>query len=653
MTGICKMTNNALILYSILQILFACALTPSISTGQDHEHHIHHGQAPSYKPEPPKVFLDKSPRIVAYQLKRLDNQRLLMVEREDSDQKYIPVYEAILTRTGMTPEYRQEAVRALAVLLESDSTSILLKGIGSLASLKTDEQKTAEQLIKMLIGQPTSTLKGSLGQFKELTSSPNEYARIAAFSALVASGEGKKCFDLSEDSEEQLVSLLHSLMYPIDAELKNPLLENLIDLLASNQSTQVKQATIQAISYIPTESAQRFNLLVPLLGSPELRGSAVRAILTIPIQDRPSGHYDEITDKLVAYAEATPAANRTTDEFTDAMQLADQSISMIEASLAKTYRKRLDTVTVRMIRIRTVEEEMRYDIPYFVVQAGKPIQVILENHDLMPHNLVIAKPGTLKKVAQDGLHAGPTGGTTGLAYVPDSEDVLFATDLVASDAQTRLTFDAPVEPGEYPYVCTFPQHWYRMYGVMVVVEDLDQWMSNPTVPANPIGNNRSFVQAWKVDDIQADLASGLKGRSNEIGKRLFNEASCRGCHRLEGDGGIVGPDLAKVVAKWKGNQIELLREILEPSHRVDEAYQMQKVLTVDGQTLTGIRVGEDDEKVLLVTNPESSEPTTLLKDDIEIMAPSATSMMPKALLDQYTKDEIFEIIAYITASQEQ
>ena len=106
-----------------------------------------------------------------------------------------------------------------------------------------------------------------------------------------------------------------------------------------------------------------------------------------------------------------------------------------------------------------------------------------------------------------------------------------------------------------------------------------------------------------------------------------------------------------MVAKWKGNRAELLREILEPSHRVDEAFQMQKILTVDGQTLTGIRLSEDDEKVVLMTNPEAKEPITLLQDDIEIMAPSSVSMMPKALLDQYTKDEIFEIMAYIESSQ--
>ena len=634
------------------QLLIALAISSAVACGQDHNHHEHHNSSPKYKPEPPKIFLDKSPRVVAYQLKRLDNQRLLMVERKNSDIKYVPVYEAILTRSGMTPEYRKEATAALATLQKTDASSVLLKGIESLATSKAEEKKTAEQLIEMLIEEPANGLKQSETALQALTTSPKEYARIASFSALLATGEGPQCFAKAEKSSESLISLLHAFSFAIDPMIKDPLLEKLTEILSSEQPAAVKKAAVRAISTITAKPTYRFNFLVPLLDDPELRGAAVRAILTIAVEDRNATRNGEIAEKLVAYAEGTPAEKRTTNEFTDAMQLADQVLSKSEPSMAKAYRQRLGAVTVRMIRIRTVEEEMRYDVPYFVVQAGKPIQIILENHDLMPHNLVISNPGTLKKVAQEGLSAGPKGGSSGLAYVPDSEDVLFATDLVPSDSQTRLTFDAPTKPGEYPYVCTFPQHWYRMYGVMVVVEDLDQWMTNPSEPSNPIGNNRSFVQAWTVEDLESDLASGLKGRTEAIGRRLFDEASCRGCHRLGGEGGVVGPDLAKVVNKWKGNQTELLREILEPSHRVDEAYQMQKVLTVDGQTLTGIRVGEDDEKVLLITNPESNEPITLLKDDIEIMAPSSTSMMPKALLDQYTKDEIFEIIAYIESAQE-
>ena len=94
--------------------------------------------------------------------------------------------------------------------------------------------------------------------------------------------------------------------------------------------------------------------------------------------------------------------------------------------------------------------------------------------------------------------------------------VLFATNMVESGKRERLTFTAPSEPGEYPYVCTFPRHWMRMYGVMVVVEDLDAWLQDPKKPKDPTGNNRSFVKAWTVDDFSGDLAKSAAIVSVEV-----------------------------------------------------------------------------------------------------------------------------------------
>ena len=182
-----------------------------------------------------------------------------------------------------------------------------------------------------------------------------------------------------------------------------------------------------------------------------------------------------VVDILVKYAEATPAAQRTTDEFIDAMQLADQLLARIPGADSRSYRARLREITVRVVRIHTVEEEMRYDVPYFAVEAGRPVQVVLRNEDLMPHNLVITAPGALQKVAQEGALLGPNPGFQKKPYVPGLPEVLFATGMVQSRQQERLTFTAPSEAGEYPFVCTFPRHWMRMYGVMVVVKDLDAW----------------------------------------------------------------------------------------------------------------------------------------------------------------------------------
>ena len=377
-------------------------------------------------------------------------------------------------------------------------------------------------------------------------------------------------------------------------------------------------------------------------------------LLKIPKAKRDAAASATLVDVLVNMAESTPAAKRTTDEFLDAMQLADELLSKLPADASKGYRNRLREVTVRVVRLHTVEEEMRYDKTFFAVEAGRPVQVVLENEDLMPHNLVITKTGKLKDVALAGAAAlGTTPGLDGKLYVPVSDDVMFATTMVNAGKRELLTFTAPTEPGEYPYVCTFPRHWMRMYGVMKVVPDLDEWQRNPVEPKDPLGNTRSFVQNWKLTDFDKDsLAASLNGRNPEMGARLSKEATCLGCHKVKGQGGAVGPELTDVLKRWKGDHLGVLREVLEPSYKIDPKYAVRIVIDIDGKTTSGIVTAEDKKSVSILDNPEAPKPVVIQKDDIEEMILSPTSMMPKALLDKFSKDEILEILAYITKSQD-
>ena len=53
-------------------------------------------------------------------------------------------------------------------------------------------------------------------------------------------------------------------------------------------------------------------------------------------------------------------------------------------------------------------------------------------------------------------------------YVPDTPSVLFSMPLINAHQSGTLSFDAPTEPGEYPFVCSFPGHWITMRGVLKV-----------------------------------------------------------------------------------------------------------------------------------------------------------------------------------------
>ena len=106
----------------------------------------------------------------------------------------------------------------------------------------------------------------------------------------------------------------------------------------------------------------------------------------------------------------------------------------------------------------------------FTVKAGEKVKVTLENKATVPqpHNLIIAKPGTLMKVGAlaNGMLTDPQ--AMAKNYVPESTDILHHTKLVQPGQSESLEFEAPAEPGDYPYLCTFPGHWMLMQGVMKV-----------------------------------------------------------------------------------------------------------------------------------------------------------------------------------------
>ncbi len=110
---------------------------------------------------------------------------------------------------------------------------------------------------------------------------------------------------------------------------------------------------------------------------------------------------------------------------------------------------------------------MKYDKTEITVKAGSKVKLVMDNPDDMMHNLLIVKPGTADAVGIEALKLGLKGQSLG--YVPDSDDVLFHTNLLAPLSNDVIYFEAPTTVGDYEYVCTFPAHAKTMRGVLKVI----------------------------------------------------------------------------------------------------------------------------------------------------------------------------------------
>ncbi|MCP4172348.1 MAG: c-type cytochrome [Fuerstiella sp.] len=617
---------------------------------QDAAHHHH--DADEEEIERPKILLDKSARIVEYQLKRLDNARLLLVETSTDDSKYIPVFKAILLRPGLSRQNREQSLNGLVAINRTDTATELLSALESLDDGDRDQQRVGRQLSGILLTHSKDVLAARTDDLRKAMSSESSVLRATGYAGLVVADQAAAAWQQAETNAASRLAYLSAVSLVPAGETRNALRANVVASLDANQPDAVRSSAIRALATISANQTDSFTRLAEFVPSDSFRTPAVRSLLKIPDTARSAQASGQLVNVLVKHAESTPAAQRTTGEFLDAMQLADELLRRLPAAESRRYRQRLRDVTVRVVRIHTVEEEMRYDRPFFAVEAGRSVQVVLENEDLMPHNLVITSTGKLKEVALAGAELGTTPGLDGKLYVPDSPDVLFSTDMVNAGKREVLTFTAPTEPGEYPYVCSFPRHWMRMYGVMVVVPDLDAWQRNPTTPKDPLGNNRSFVKNWKLADFDAEkLTDGLRGRSPQIGAKLFKDATCLGCHKMKNEGGAVGPDLTDTLKRWKGDRYGIMREIIDPSYKIDPKYAVKIVIDIDGLTTSGIVTAEDSKSISILVNPEAPKPKVIQKDNIEEIIPSTTSMMPKALLDKFTTDEIMEILSYIIGGE--
>ncbi|QEC51379.1 putative membrane-bound dehydrogenase-like protein [Anseongella ginsenosidimutans] len=123
-----------------------------------------------------------------------------------------------------------------------------------------------------------------------------------------------------------------------------------------------------------------------------------------------------------------------------------------------------------VIQLAALPGKMLFDKDTLVVPAGKTVSLVFDNRDQMPHNVVIVKPGSWEKVgmAADNMASGEDGYEK--HFVPDLPEVLFSTPLVGASQVFQLNFTAPAQPGDYPFICSFPGHWRMMKGIIKVVK---------------------------------------------------------------------------------------------------------------------------------------------------------------------------------------
>ena len=438
--------------------------------------------------------------------------------------------------------------------------------------------------------------------------------------------------------------------------IEAPRTHTAIEIGQPDPAAVVRASAMLALTYARGQEGKTFAALAPFVSDPANRTAAIRALKRINKAEWPKDLAAELLSTVTAYVSSLPPTERTAPEVLDALEFADSLASLLPADAAKKARAQLSELGVRVVRVGTIFERMSYDKDVIAVRAGKPVEFLFENSDLMPHNFVIARPGSLETIGLEAERTAQEPSAAARHFVPVSKDILLSSTLLQPRASEKLSFTAPTEPGVYPYVCTYPGHWRRMYGALYVVDDLDAYLENPEsyLAAHPLEikdpllADRRPRTEWKYDDLAAAVGDLHDGRSFGNGKQLFQVANCVACHKLDGQGNTFGPELSKLDAKMKA--LDILKELIEPSARINEKYQPYTFELDSGKVITGLVLEETPARIRVIENPlAKAEATELVPSEIVQRQKSATSIMPKGLLDKLSREEILDLIAYVAS----
>ncbi|PAW63197.1 MAG: hypothetical protein B9S34_14780 [Opitutia bacterium Tous-C1TDCM] len=425
------------------------------------------------------------PASIRYLLRTLSVADLLKLPRTAE------VAENILGRRGVNDAVRAEALAKLAEHRQASPVSLLL-GV-----LEAPAEIDVRGVGRLLLAQNAAELKTHRAALLKFGQTDTAEGRSYGWAAVALADHAlDQVWQAAAGNPLSFQSLIGGLHLIPNAALREsaynlvmPLLAKPITefqgpdhIIAATQRDAIKTAVATR-----REPAAVFAALAAMIERGYQVPTAAQGIRSLP-RTAWTGEPAVVAAKaLVAWAAKTHVNERTSRDYVETIQVTDDLAGVLPAEAGAPLRQSLTRLRVGSYVVRAVFEQMRYDVPRLVVQAGKAFEIIFDNPDVMPHNLVVVKPGTREKVGQIAQSMTPDADRQGRAYVPESNDVIAATKLLEAGQSETLKMRPIAEEGVYEFVCTFPGHWAVMYGQLVVTKNVENFLkANPDPkPAAP------------------------------------------------------------------------------------------------------------------------------------------------------------------------
>ena len=131
----------------------------------------------------------------------------------------------------------------------------------------------------------------------------------------------------------------------------------------------------------------------------------------------------------------------------------------------------------------------------------------------------------------------------------------------------------------------------------------------------------------------------------EMGKQLFAESACLGCHQVDGKTELLGPNL-KDIGKFY-SRAEILESILEPSKQIKPSMMGVRVTKKDGREFSGRLVNSNAKELQLMLI--GNQVITIQRGEILKTENEKKSLMYEGLINRMSPDKVNALLDYLTS----
>lgn len=139
----------------------------------------------------------------------------------------------------------------------------------------------------------------------------------------------------------------------------------------------------------------------------------------------------------------------------------------------------------------------------------------------------------------------------------------------------------------------------------------------------------------------------LKLAGNVDRGRLVFRKNCTACHKLEGEGKVIGADLKGIRQRGLAS---IMLNVLDPNREVKPKFVSYVLLTESGRVYTGMILSENANSVT-IQQPDGKQ-VTVQRSEIEALRSTALSFMPEGLEKEIDQQAMADLLEYLNTVTE-